>query len=79
MVTTRIYNFSSGPAVLPVPVLEEVQRDLLALPGAGMSVLEMSHRSKAFEQIIQRAEGDIRRLAGATRPPPSRFTSSVSW
>jgi len=64
MVTTRIYNFSSGPAVLPVPVLEEVQRDLLALPGAGMSVLEMSHRSKAFEQIIQRAEGDIRRLAG---------------
>ena len=64
MITTRIYNFSSGPAVLPLPVLAEVQRDLLALPGVGMSVLEISHRSTAFEDMIQRAESDLRRLAG---------------
>ena len=61
---TRILNFSSGPAVLPVPVLEQVQRDLLALPGVGMSVMEMSHRSATFEGIIQKAEADIRTLAG---------------
>jgi phosphoserine aminotransferase len=60
---SRIYNFSAGPAVLPVPVLEEAQRDLVEFPGAGMSVMEMSHRSKAFESIIQTAEADIRSLA----------------
>jgi phosphoserine aminotransferase len=60
--TERIYNFSAGPAVLPLPVLEEAQRDLLALPGVGMSVLEISHRSKVFEEIIQGAEADIRKL-----------------
>lgn len=60
----RIFNFSAGPAVLPLPVLEEAQRDLVALPGAGMSVLEMSHRSKAFEAIINDAEADARALAG---------------
>ncbi|MEX2270816.1 MAG: 3-phosphoserine/phosphohydroxythreonine transaminase [Vicinamibacterales bacterium] len=60
----RIFNFSAGPAVLPLPVLEEVQRDLIALPGVGMSVLEISHRSKAFDEIIQGAEADIRTLAG---------------
>lgn len=64
MITTRIYNFSSGPSVLPLPVLEEVQRDLLALPGVGMSILEISHRSNAFEDILQRAEANLRRLAG---------------
>src|SRR3982750_2030480 len=62
--TTRIFNFSAGPAVLPVEVLEEAQRDLLALPGAGMSVLEISHRSKTFDEIIQGCEADMRRLAG---------------
>jgi phosphoserine aminotransferase len=61
--TTRILNFSSGPAVLPVPVLEQVQRDLVALPGVGMSVMEISHRSATFDQIIKKAEADIRRLA----------------
>jgi phosphoserine aminotransferase len=63
-VTERIYNFSSGPAVLPLPVLERAQRDLIALPGVGMSVMEISHRSATFEGIIGRAEADIRRLAG---------------
>lgn len=59
----RVHNFSAGPAVLPLPVLEEIQRDLVALPGVGMSILEISHRSKAFESIIAAAEADIRRLA----------------
>lgn len=60
----RIYNFSAGPAVLPLPVLEEAQRDLLALPGLGMSILEISHRSSAFEEILRQAEADMRALAG---------------
>ncbi|MGH9175188.1 MAG: 3-phosphoserine/phosphohydroxythreonine transaminase, partial [Vicinamibacterales bacterium] len=64
MTTTvhRIYNFSAGPAVLPQPVLEEAQRDLVTLPGVGMSVLEISHRSKAFEDILARTEADLRVL-----------------
>jgi len=60
--TKRIFNFGAGPAVLPEPVLEEAQRELLALPGVGMSVLEISHRSKVFEEIIQGAEADLRKL-----------------
>jgi phosphoserine aminotransferase len=62
--TNRIYNFSAGPAVLPLPVLEEAQQNLLSLPGVGMSVLEISHRSKAFDEIILGADADIRGLAG---------------
>lgn len=58
----RVYNFAAGPAVLPLPVLEEAQRHLLALPGAGMSVLEVSHRSKWFEEIIETAEANLRQL-----------------
>lgn len=61
--TERIYNFSAGPAVLPLAALEEAQRNLLALPGVGMSILEISHRSKPFEEIIMGAEADIRKLA----------------
>jgi phosphoserine aminotransferase len=61
---TRVFNFSAGPAILPLPVLEEAQRDLLALPGVGMSVLEISHRSRPFDEIIQGCEADIRQLAG---------------
>ena len=59
----RVYNFSAGPAVLPLPVLEQIQRELIALPGVGMSVLEISHRSQTFEAILARAEADIRTLA----------------
>src|SRR5258708_19023944 len=59
----RVHNFSAGPAVLPLPVLEEIQRDLVALPGVGMSILEISHRSKTFESILAQAEADIRTLA----------------
>ena len=60
----RIYNFSAGPAVLPLEALEEAREHLLSLPGVGMSILEISHRSKAFDEIIEGAEADIRRLAG---------------
>jgi phosphoserine aminotransferase len=60
----RVHNFSAGPAVLPVPVLEQIQRDLVALPGVGMSILEISHRSAAFERILAEADADIRSLAG---------------
>ena len=60
--THRIFNFSAGPAVLPVPVLEEAQSNLVALPGVGMSVLEISHRSKTFEDILAKTEADIRTL-----------------
>jgi phosphoserine aminotransferase len=60
----RVHNFSAGPAVMPLTVLEEIQRDIIALPGVGMSVLEISHRSKTFEDILAAAEADIRALAG---------------
>ena len=60
----RIFNFSAGPAILPLPVLEEAQRDLLSLPGVGMSVMEISHRSKTFDEIISRADSGLRELLG---------------
>ena len=58
----RVYNFSAGPAVLPEEVLKEAQAEMLDYNGTGMSVMEMSHRSKAFDQIIQEAEKDLRDL-----------------
>src|SRR5262249_18470009 len=58
----RIFNFSAGPAILPLPVLQEAQRDLLCLPGAGASILEISHRSKAFKQILEAAKQNLRSL-----------------
>ncbi len=60
--TFRAHNFNAGPAVLPQAVLEEAQTDLLNYKGSGMSVMEMSHRSKQFEEIIQTAEADLREL-----------------
>ena len=60
----KIFNFSAGPAVLPESVLLEAQRDLVALPGVGMSILEISHRSKTFEAILARTEADLRTLGG---------------
>ncbi len=58
----RVYNFSAGPAVLPEEVLKEAAEEMLDYKGTGMSVMEMSHRSKAYEEIIQTAEQDIRDL-----------------
>ena len=60
----RVFNFGAGPAVLPEPVLREVQEHMLALPGAGMSVLEISHRSAEFDEILTAAETNLRALAG---------------
>ena len=64
MSADRVFNFGAGPAVLPETVLEEARRDLLALPGAGMSVLEVSHRSAVMDGIIESAVAGIRQLAG---------------
>jgi phosphoserine aminotransferase len=61
--SSRIFNFSAGPAVMPLPVLEQAQRELVSLPGVGMSVMEISHRSKAFEDLLNGAIADIRELA----------------
>lgn len=58
----RINNFSAGPAILPVEVLEEAKENLMSLPGLGMSVLEISHRSKAFDDIINQAKADVKEL-----------------
>ena len=60
----RVYNFSAGPAVLPEEVLKEAADEMLDYKGCGMSVMEMSHRSKMFQQIIDEAEQDIRDLMG---------------
>ena len=59
---TRVHNFSAGPATLPLPVIERIAEELPEWDGAGMSVMEMSHRGKAFMSIAERAEADLRRL-----------------
>ena len=61
---SRVYNFSAGPAVLPVEVLQEAADEMLDYKGTGMSVMEMSHRSKAYQTIIDEAEADLRKLVG---------------
>ena len=58
----RVYNFSAGPAVLPEEVLQEAADEMLDYRGTGMSVMEMSHRSKAYDTIIKEAEADLREL-----------------
>ncbi len=60
--TDRVFNFSPGPAVLPLPVLEKAQRDLLALPGVGASIMEISHRCKAFDAILAESQSLLREL-----------------
>ena len=61
---SRVYNFSAGPAVLPESVLKEAAAEMLDYRGTGMSVMEMSHRSKAYQAIIDQAEEDLRQLMG---------------
>ncbi|MBQ7277579.1 MAG: 3-phosphoserine/phosphohydroxythreonine transaminase [Clostridia bacterium] len=58
----RIYNFSAGPAIMPEPVLEEIRDEMMNYRGSGMCVMEMSHRSKVYQQIIDEAEADLRTL-----------------
>ena len=60
----RIFNFSAGPAMLPEEVLKEAAADMMDYHGCGMSVMEMSHRSKVYQQIIDEAEADLRKLIG---------------
>ena len=60
--TDRVFNFSPGPAVLPLPVLEQARDEMLALPGVGMSVLEISHRSPAFDRILEETIAGLREL-----------------
>ena len=64
MTTTvsRVFNFSAGPAVLPLPVLEQIRDEMLSLPGVGSSVLEISHRSKDFDAIIEDADARVRKV-----------------
>ena len=59
---SRVYNFSAGPAVLPEEVLREAAEEMMDYKGSGMSVMEMSHRSKVFDEIIKEAEADLREL-----------------
>ncbi len=60
----RIFNFNAGPAALPIEVLEDVQKDLLNYKGEGLSVMEMSHRSKTFDSIIKDAESGLKKIMG---------------
>ena len=60
----RTYNFSAGPATMPVPVLEEIRDEMMNYRGSGMSVMEMSHRSKVYQEIYDNAEADLRKLMG---------------
>ena len=64
--TWRVHNFNPGPAALPLPVLEQVQRDLLDFEGTGMSILEMSHRSATYERIHNQTIADLQTLLGGT-------------
>ena len=61
---SRVYNFSAGPAVLPECVLQEAAAEMMDYRGTGMSVMEMSHRSKPYQTIIDEAEADLRSLMG---------------
>jgi phosphoserine aminotransferase len=63
-VAERVFNFSPGPAVLPLEVLEQAQAELLSLPGVGSSVLEISHRSPAFDRILEETLAGLRELLG---------------
>src|SRR5688572_31757272 len=60
----RVYNFNAGPATLPLEVLQQAQAEMLDFKGTGMSVMEISHRSKEFESLIKTAEADLRELLG---------------
>lgn len=60
----RIYNFGAGPSMMPLPVLEQAQRELLDYKGSGMSMLEISHRNALFEEVNDQAQAHIKELLG---------------
>ena len=62
--TERVFNFSAGPATLPLSVLQQAQADLLCYPGAGASIMEISHRSKTFAKVLAEAKADVKALLG---------------
>ena len=64
MTANRIFNFNAGPAALPLPVLEEIQESFLDFAGSGMSIMEVSHRSKWFDEVINDAVERTKRLLG---------------
>ena len=83
----RIYNFNPGPAVLPEDVLREVQAELLNFNGTGMSILEISHRAPAYDEVHQQTKADIKELMGlcdsamtttSSSPPVARARPSHS-
>ena len=76
---TRVHNFSAGPAALPQAVLERASAEMLDYAGTGMSVMEMSHRSKAFIDIAERAEADLIELLGVPDDYKGRRTSGRKW
>ena len=76
---SRVYNFSAGPAVLPEEVLKEAAAEMLDYNGTGMSVMEMSHRSKPFEEIIETAEQDLRDLMGIPDNYKVLFLQGGGW
>jgi phosphoserine aminotransferase len=75
----RVYNFSAGPAMLPEDVLREAAAEMLNYNGTGMSVMEMSHRSSAFQTIMQDAEKDLRALAGIPDSYTVLFLQGGAW
>ena len=77
----RVYNFSAGPAVLPEEVLREAAEEMMDYRGTGMSVMEMSHRSKAYDNIIKEAEADLRDLLNIpdNYKVINTFTDSVEY
>ena len=75
----RVYNFSAGPAVLPEEVLKEAADEMLDYKGSGMSVMEMSHRSKVYDNIIKTAEADLRELMGIPENYEVLFLQGGAW
>ena len=75
----RVYNFSAGPAVLPEEVLKEAAEEMLDYKGSGMSVMEMSHRSKVYDDIIKTAEADLRELMGIPENYEVLFLQGGAW
>ncbi len=75
----RVYNFSAGPAVLPEEVLKEAAAEMLDYQGSGMSVMEMSHRSKVYDDIIKAAEADLRELMGIPENYEVLFLQGGAW
>ena len=76
---SRVYNFSAGPAVLPEEVLNEAAAEMLDYRGTGMSVMEMSHRSKSYETIIEDAESDLRDLLHIPENYKVLFLQGGGW